>query len=192
MQNSEGSILSQYRSDFQGYGIDLRVTPDAVKAVAAKAHGEKTGARGLMTVLERVLRNYKFELPSTPIKAFEVKAGIVENPDAELGELLKNGETFRHEMMKDEIKTFADRFQAEQGIKLIFTKEAVDALVAAAIATDKTVKELCAERFRDLEYGLKLISRNTGKTSFNISEKFVENPGEELSRRIARSFRQDE
>jgi endopeptidase Clp ATP-binding regulatory subunit ClpX len=192
MQNSEGSILSQYRSDFQGYGIDLRVTPDAVKAVAAKAHGEKTGARGLMTVLERVLRNYKFELPSTPIKAFEVKAGIVENPDAELGELLKNGETFRHEMMKDEIKTFADRFQAEQGIKLIFTKEAVDALVAAAIATDKTVKELCAERFRDLEYGLKLISRNTGKTSFNISEKFVENPGEELSRRIARSYRQDE
>ena len=192
MQNSEGSILSQYRSDFQGYGIDLGVTPDAVQAIAAKAHGEKTGARGLMTVLEQILRHYKFELPSTPIKSLGISAKIVENPDGELRDLLKNGETFRREMMKEEVKAFADRFQGEQGLKLVFAQEAVDAIVAGAIAANKTVGAFCAERFRDLEYGLKLISRNTGKASFNITQKFVENPGEELSRRIAKSFKQQD
>ena len=190
MQNSEGSLLSQYRSDFEGYGIRFGMTPAAVKAVAAKAHGEKTGARGLMTVMERVLRNYKFELPSTPIKAFEISESIVEDPDAELGALLKNGEASRREALRDEVKAFADRFQSEQGIKIAFTKEAVEAVVAGAVAANQSAKDFCAERFRDLEYGLKLISRNTGKTAFSITEKFVESPGEELSRRIARSFKQ--
>ena len=192
IQNSEGSILSQYRADFQGYGINLGVTPGAIKAIAAKAHAERTGARGLMTVLERVLRNYKFELPSTPIRSLEVNEKIVENPDADLSDLLRNGESFRREMMKEEVKLFADRFQVEQGMKLIFAKEAVEAIVAGAIAGNKTVRSFCDERFRDLEYGLKLISRNTGKGSFTITAKFVENPGEELSRRIAKSFKQPE
>lgn len=192
MQNSEGSILSQYRSDFRGYGIDMDMTPDAVKAVAAKAHGEKTGARGLMTVLEQALRHYKFDLPSTSIKRFEINAKVVGNPDGELRALLQNGEAFRREMMKNEVKAFADRFQHEQGLKLIFAPEAVDAVVSGAVAANKTVGAFCAEQFRDLEYGLRLISRNTGKTSFTLTPKFVEHPGEELSRRIARSFKQQD
>jgi len=192
MQHSEGSILSQYRADFEGYGIKLGMTPAAVKAIANRAYGEKTGARGLMTVLERVLRNYKYELPSTPTKSFELNEKVVENPEAELGNLLKNGEQFRRAAMKDEVKGFADRFQAEQGIRLAFTNGAVDAILAGAMAANQTVSAFCAARFHDLEYGLKLISRNTGKASFCISEKIVNNPGEELSRRIARSFKRQE
>ena len=60
---SEGSILQQYRADFSGYGIDFEITLDAVREIATQAHAEHTGARGLMTVLERVLRDFKFELP---------------------------------------------------------------------------------------------------------------------------------
>jgi len=38
---------------------------------------------------------------------------------------------------------------------------------------------------------LRLISRNTGRTSFNITRRFVENPEQELSRRIAQSFKKE-
>jgi len=45
---------------------------------------EQTGARGLMTVCERVFRDIKFELPSTPVKRFVVTRELVDNPAAEL------------------------------------------------------------------------------------------------------------
>ena len=48
---SEGSVLRQYERDFRGYGVDLEVTRDAVAEIAKRASEEKTGARGLVTVL---------------------------------------------------------------------------------------------------------------------------------------------
>lgn len=48
--SSEGSILQQYREDFQGYKVDFRITAEAIREIATRAHAEKTGARGLLTV----------------------------------------------------------------------------------------------------------------------------------------------
>jgi len=45
-----------------------------------------------------------------------------------------------------------------------------------------------AERFHDFEYGLKLIARNTGRSTFTITKKLVDDPGGELSKRIAKSY----
>jgi len=188
MLNSEGSILSQYRSDFDGYGINFEISPEAVTSIARRADGEQTGARGLMTVLERVLRNHKFELPSTHIKSFKVNQATIDNPETALTGLLKKKESAGREALKGEIRTFAAEFQKEHGLKLLFGKEAMDAIVGMCIAQKKSISALCAEHFRDLEYGLKLIARNTGQTSFKITKNFACNPGEEISRRIAKSF----
>jgi endopeptidase Clp ATP-binding regulatory subunit ClpX len=188
MTRSEGSILAQYRSDFAGYGIDFRMTPDAVKAVAGRAYDEKTGARGLMTVLERVFRNFKFELPSTGIKSFEVGAKMIEDSDAALEELLKNKEALRREVLAGEIKGFAAGFREEYGMELVFNKQAMEALIDLCIASGKSGRMLCSERFRDCEYGLKMIARNTGETVFTVTKRFVDDPSGELSRRIAKSF----
>lgn len=189
MLNSEGSILSQYRSDFEGYGINFNIRPKAVGSVAQKAYGEQTGARGLMTVLERVFRNHKFELPSTAIKSFEMNEQMIDGPEKSLSELLKNKESVRRDVLREEVDNFAEQFQKKHGLKLVFAGGAVDVIVKTCIEKDKTVRDLCVERFHDLEYGLKLIARNTGRTSFSITKKFVENPGQELSRRIAKSFK---
>ncbi|MDD4870140.1 MAG: AAA family ATPase [Kiritimatiellae bacterium] len=188
MVSSEGSILSQYRSDFAGYNIDFRMTPEAVKAVAQRAHNEKTGARGLMTVLERVFRNFKFELPSTGIKSFEVTGQMIEDSEAALEELLKKKEMVRREAIAGEIRSFAVDFQREHGLEMIFNKQAIDALVDLCLSENKSGHALCIERFRDCEYGLKMIARNTGEMSFTVTKKFIEDPAEELSRRIAKSF----
>jgi len=188
MLGSEGSILEQYRADFGGYGIDFRMTPEAVKSVALRAQGEKTGARGLMTVLERVFRNFKFELPSTGIKTFEVTGQMIENSDAALEDLLKKKETVRREAIADEIRSFSADFRREHGLEMVFNKQAMDMLVDLCLSAKKSGHALCAERFRDCEYGLKMIARNTGETTFSVTKKFIEDPAEELSRRIARSF----
>jgi endopeptidase Clp ATP-binding regulatory subunit ClpX len=189
--NSEGSVLSQYRSDFEGYGIRFRITPEAVKLVAARAFAEKTGARGLMTVLERVFRGFKFEMPSTPLREFEVSERVVEDPAAALESLLQSGSSLLRGGFREGVKRFAERFQNEQSLRLQFREDAVDAIVDLCLAQHRTAEEICAERFRDFEYGLKLIARNTGNTVFQITRKLVESPGEELSRRIARSFEKD-
>ena len=45
-------------------GVELEIRPDALLAVARKALKRKTGARGLRTILESVLLDTMYELPS--------------------------------------------------------------------------------------------------------------------------------
>jgi len=49
---------------------------------------EATGARGLMTVCERVFRDLKFKLPSSRVKRFAVTAKLVNNPAAALEQFI--------------------------------------------------------------------------------------------------------
>jgi endopeptidase Clp ATP-binding regulatory subunit ClpX len=189
MLHSEGSILAQYKHDFQGYGIDVNISREAVKSIAALAHDEKTGARGLMTVLERVFRDFKFELPSTAIKSFDADENTIKSPDKTLNELMKKKESARRELLKEEIKVFSEQFTKEHGLQLTFTKDAVEAIIDLCVKEKRSVRNVFAARFHDFEYGIKLIARNTGKPTFNITKRFVGNPAEELSRRIADSFK---
>jgi endopeptidase Clp ATP-binding regulatory subunit ClpX len=188
MLSSEENVLNQYRSDFEGYGISFNLMSDAVRSIAERAHEEKTGARGLMTVLERVFRDYKFELPSMPIDQFDVTQRTVDERELALAEILKEGESARREMLAGEVRRYASEFQQAHGIKLTFTADAITAVVDLCLEEDRTVRGLAADRFKDFEYAFKLISRNSGRSSFPISRKLITNPGDELSKRVAASF----
>ncbi len=186
---SEGSILLQLRDEFGGYGIKLNTTSEAIKEIARRAEREKTGARGLMTVLERVLREFKYELPSTSIKHLELTEDVVNDPKGKLAALLEENRDVQQDVLKAEVHQFAERFRSLHGLQLIFDEKAVDLLVAESVETGKTIRAMCEERFRDFEYGLKLINRNTGRDSFTISPKVVKAPDKELSRWIVESHR---
>jgi endopeptidase Clp ATP-binding regulatory subunit ClpX len=88
LSRSESSLLHQYERSFAAYGISLRFQPEALRCLAALARDEKTGARGLMTVLERTFRDLKFRLPSTKIRSLNITPETVENPAAALKKLL--------------------------------------------------------------------------------------------------------
>src|SRR5258708_37904091 len=45
-------------------GVDLEVRPQALQAIATKALARKTGARGLRSILEQVLLDLMFDLPT--------------------------------------------------------------------------------------------------------------------------------
>lgn len=91
LAQSEGSIFKQYELAFKGYGIELVCEDAALQAIAELAYDEKTGARGLMTVMERVFRDFKYELPSTDIDRLEMSRADVQNPAAKLKELMQRG-----------------------------------------------------------------------------------------------------
>jgi endopeptidase Clp ATP-binding regulatory subunit ClpX len=186
---SEGSILRQYQTEFDGYGVEFSLRPGAVTKIAQLAHEQKTGARGLMTVLERVFRDFKFELPSTSIRKFEVTSETIEKPTEHLKAMLKENVAAQRKLLATEVKTFAQRFKEEHGFELKFRSEAVGVLVEESIESDTTIRALCDRKFHDFHYGLTLISRNTGKTVFTISGSTIENPDKELSRWVADSFK---
>ena len=58
------ALLKQYARLFEMEGCELELRPDALHAVARKAMERKTGARGLRTILEQVLLDIMYDLPS--------------------------------------------------------------------------------------------------------------------------------
>ena len=57
-------MIKQYKALFDMEGAELEVREDALSAIARKAMARKTGARGLRTILEGVLLESMYELPS--------------------------------------------------------------------------------------------------------------------------------
>jgi endopeptidase Clp ATP-binding regulatory subunit ClpX len=190
LTSSEGSILAQYLADFDGYNIKLDVSKEALEKVSHRAHKEKTGARGLMTVLERVFRDFKFELPSTGIKQFKVTGDTVDDPSSDLKKLLRENISEQRSVLMNEVTTYRQRFENQHGFTLDFDEGAVVALVEESLDTDKTIRALCEMKFRDFHHGLTLISRNTGQTVFPITESVVKNAEKELSDWVVNSYRQ--
>jgi ATP-dependent Clp protease ATP-binding subunit ClpX len=186
---SEGSILQQYRADFAGYGIDFEITPDAITAVARRAHEENTGARGLMTVLERVFRNFKFELPSTGLKAFRVEAATVADPEPALRALLRENATRQREVLRADLQSFADRFKADHGFELTFADEAIDLLVEQSLEADKTIRALCEDKFRNFHHGLKLITKDGESKTITITREVAADPEKAISAWVVAAFK---
>ncbi len=61
----KNALTKQYRKLFEMEGVELEFREDALRAVAKKAMERKTGARGLRTILENVLLDTMYDLPST-------------------------------------------------------------------------------------------------------------------------------
>lgn len=188
LTSSEGSILNQYRDDFQGYGIDFTISPEAIAHLARQASQERTGARGLMTVLERLFRNFKFELPSTAIKTFAVDVETIENPDTKLETLKATNAHLQHAVWLDDIKRFVTGFEKAHGFTLEFKQLGAEALIQEALESDRTIQSLCEEKFKDFEHGLSIINRNTGQTVFKIGKLTIQDPDTELSKWVVRSI----
>ncbi|NKX43815.1 ATP-dependent Clp protease ATP-binding subunit ClpX [Roseicyclus persicicus] len=61
----KNALVKQYQRLFELEDVKLKFTDDALKAIAKRAIARKTGARGLRSIMEDILLNTMFELPST-------------------------------------------------------------------------------------------------------------------------------
>jgi endopeptidase Clp ATP-binding regulatory subunit ClpX len=189
LTSAEDNLLRQYEQDFKGYGIDFKMTTEAIHEIATRAHGERTGARGLMTVFERVFRYFKFELPSAGATSFEVTRETVADPHEALKTLLREHSHMRRNVLGEEISAFARRFEQDTGLRIQFSDGASDLLIDIAVDRDKTIRAVCEDRFKDLGHGLSIVARNLGREQFEITREMAENPDAALSNLVVESFR---
>lgn len=192
LKNSEGSIIRQYEQDFAAYGIEVLFSDEGLQKIAERASSEGTGARGLMTVCERIFREIKFELPSTHVRRFVVTPELVENPAAELKKILDDPHQEERFVARQLVDEFAERFQEAHGIRIRFTDAASELLVTQALDQKQSVRDLCAARFKDFHFGLKLITQNSGAREFVLDREAVETPDKVLSDWVVASYRNSE
>ena len=70
----KNSIVKQYEKLFEMDGIKLTFTPEALKLIVDKAMEYKLGARGLRSIVESIMMDAMFEIPSKRMKSFDVTA----------------------------------------------------------------------------------------------------------------------
>ena len=75
----KNALVRQYQKLFELDHVQLRFTPNALKAIAARAIERKTGARGLRNVMERTMLDIMFRLPSMPgVKECLINRAVIE------------------------------------------------------------------------------------------------------------------
>lgn len=60
----KNALVKQYKKLFDMDHVDLEIQPDAIEAIAEKALERKTGARGLRGIMEKIMTNIMYEVPS--------------------------------------------------------------------------------------------------------------------------------
>ena len=82
----KNSLIKQYQKLFEIDDVELEFREDALGAIVDKAIERKTGARGLRSIIEDIMRDIMFEIPSNPNieKCIITKETILENKEPEI------------------------------------------------------------------------------------------------------------
>jgi ATP-dependent Clp protease ATP-binding subunit ClpX len=73
----KNALIKQYRKLFQMDEVELEFTPAALEKVAQLAMEQKTGARGLRSILETIMNSVMYELPDTDAKKCVIEEEVV-------------------------------------------------------------------------------------------------------------------
>jgi ATP-dependent Clp protease ATP-binding subunit ClpX len=159
LKNRHSSVVTAKKQDFKAYNIDVRFSDDALVEVAKMAHAERTGARALVSVMEKILVGFERVLPSTYIDRFAVNAELVANPrkvlqeirDDELhplrGKLFDDLSTVERDALIDELCERKKDFQTSDGDPL--PRWALESIVDASIGQGVSPETLY-NRFRQV------------------------------------------
>jgi endopeptidase Clp ATP-binding regulatory subunit ClpX len=181
LTRSEGSLLNQYREAFAAYDITVRFTQAGLQRIAEAAHREGTGARGLGSVLERTLRDFKFSLPASGVRRFAVTEHTVADPAAALAQVLAFDPAAEQAVLLELLHDFERDFLAHHGLEIRFAPGAAEALVERARALAAEPSEIASALLHGWEHGLQLIHAQTGKREFEIPLAALARPGEVLN-----------
>src|SRR6201994_653703 len=129
MKYSEGSLVRQYERAFRAYGIEISFEDEALRLIAEAAAKEKTGARGLLTVFERLFRDYKYYLAGSGLSQLRVTAELVNETKRVLERLMAEGHEQEAKALEIGVRRFADQFNHEHDLEIMFDDAAVHRLV---------------------------------------------------------------
>jgi ATP-dependent Clp protease ATP-binding subunit ClpX len=88
----KNAIVKQYQRLFEFENVRLKFSEDALRAIARQAMVRKVGARGLRMILEELMLDLMYHLPSQKkVKEFEVTREMVEKRNVSLTMMEKAG-----------------------------------------------------------------------------------------------------
>jgi len=92
LQRPKNAIIKQYQRLFEFENVRLKFSDEALRAIARQAMVRKVGARGLRMILEELMLDLMYHLPSQKkVKEFEVTREMVEKRDVSIGMMEKAG-----------------------------------------------------------------------------------------------------
>jgi ATP-dependent Clp protease ATP-binding subunit ClpX len=120
LKNPNNPVILSKKLDFRAYGIDVKFDNEALRAMAHLAYKEGTGARALVSVIEKVLVKLEKRLPSTDIKKLSVTEQVVKDPEGALQQIVSkansaNWQRTYEKLLQDEkasIKAYIQDHQA--------------------------------------------------------------------------------
>ncbi len=188
---SEGSVLKQFESQFASYGLRFESTDDGLRSVAELAAKEETGARALLGVCELLLRDFKFELGGLSNLTVRLDPKLIGDPAGCLAELVSEANKVARGESESDVRAFERDFAEKHGIKIRFEPAAQERLAAIAEQRGMRIRRLCAELFRNYEYGLGLIHHRDPDSEIQLPAAAVDAPEEYLSKLVVDAYRKD-
>lgn len=89
----KNALVKQYQCLLKMDGVDLKFSPEAIDLIASEALKRKTGARALRSIVENLMLDVMYEIPSdSSIKEFTVTADMVKSPEKLLSIVHKDDE----------------------------------------------------------------------------------------------------
>jgi ATP-dependent Clp protease ATP-binding subunit ClpX len=88
LKNPNNPIILGKKLDFAAYGIEVKFEDSVLRMLAHQASAENTGARGLVSAVEKALLEFEKKLPSTRAKQFPVTLATIEHPEASIKALI--------------------------------------------------------------------------------------------------------
>ncbi|MDH3360102.1 MAG: AAA family ATPase [Desulfobulbaceae bacterium] len=250
--NPNCAVVVGKKQDFLAYGIKINFENKALRLLAEKAVSEQTGARGLVSVMEKTLLHFEKKLPSSGVTCLVVTPELVGDPQAELEKLLNDPQWQDHhcqrwhELAEQEIGMLADlilrqhgdyldehgvmatparlRMIAERcqadimeprvvcdifvdrvydisqcaadlsmlcGIKVSFSEEAIDHILARHSSTSESIGTFCGELSASFEYGLRLLSEKKGLDEVVITAEGIDAPTQFVNNLVSKKFQLD-
>src|SRR6202035_5605077 len=132
LKTSEGSVIRQYTRAFEAFGIEARFDDAALREIALRSSVEKTGARGLVTVCDRLFRDFKFELPGSGVRTLEINFDLVNNPQKVLKKLLDQAAAEAELNQAEMVRQFASVFSQKHGVQFEIEEDAILKIVERA------------------------------------------------------------
>jgi ATP-dependent protease Clp ATPase subunit len=107
LKNPNNPIILGKKLDFAAYDIEVKFEDQLLRILAKHAFAENTGARGLVSAVEKALLDFERKLPSTDIEKFPATISLVDNPEAFLA-------TITAESQKQETHQLFDRLMQQE------------------------------------------------------------------------------
>jgi ATP-dependent Clp protease ATP-binding subunit ClpX len=190
LKTSEGSIIRQYVRAFEAFGIEIQFHDDALREIASQAAREGTGARGLVTVCDRLFKDFKFELPGSGVRKLDATLELVTDPKRALKNVLERAYAEAELNQLEMVRQFAAVFSQKYGVNFEIEEPAVAKIVQQAREAGKNPTEYCTELFKDYPYGLKLLRDRDSNLHFVVPIEALEDPDKFLSERVVEFYRQ--